>query len=323
MGVTGLRDVIEIEEKQLRQYSDCCCAIDAHNWIYKYMAVQLRYIDKDNYTTTNGVEVPNLPGILRGLPTLLKAGITPVFVFDGHANELKTSEIEARKERAEHAQEKLREAKQRGDIEAIKKYRAQSAQLTQPIIKSSKQLLTQLGIPTVTADGAGEGYAAHLAKTDDRIDAAISDDYDTLLFGSPITIRSVSGSGPVEHVSLQQLRRETSIEHHELVDIAILLGTDYNDGVHGIGPKRAVKKIRNGETAVDVVENRETELTVERVENVRDIYYHPPNGEQPSNTTITPDYNAAIEFLTTEWELRGSSVEEHIDSIKNAEENLS
>jgi len=75
-------------------------------------------------------------------------------------------------------------------------------------------------------------------------DDVLSDDYDSILFGSPTTLRNFTGQNNMEIMDLSQTVIDAELSYDQLVDAAILTGTDYNDGVHGIGPVTATKKLK-------------------------------------------------------------------------------
>ena len=52
---------------------------------------------------------------------------------------------------------------------------------------------------------------------------------------------------------------KNQITQNQLIDLAILIGTDYNRGIHGIGPKRGLKIIKecgNAEKALEKLEQQ-------------------------------------------------------------------
>ena len=87
--------------------------------------------------------------------------------------------------------------------------------------------------------------------------AAASKDYDSLLFGAPRLVRFLTISGkeflpsqgtfrPIvpETIVLERLLDGWGIDREGLVDLAILVGTDFNDGIKGIGPKKALELVQ-------------------------------------------------------------------------------
>jgi len=320
MGVTALRDLSVINETELTDFTGRTVAIDAHHWLFRYMTVQVRYMDEQHYTTSDGIEVPNLVGMLRGLPTLLNAGVKPVFVFDGVPESLKADEIAERKASKNEAKRLMQEARANGDVDDARRYKARTQSLTPAIHESSRELLRLFGIPYAEANGAGEGYASRLAADpNSQIDSVFTGDYDALLFGSPDTVRPFSGDDGVEHINLEETLDELGITREQLVDAAILIGTDYNDGVSGIGPKRSVKFISNGRDAVEIASDWDAEtLTEDRINAIRDIFLTPPEGELTHGIELSePDFEAAESFLVDEWELPKRTVAKNFDRFSS------
>lgn len=320
MGVSALRELSVIEQRELASYTGEVVAIDAHHWLFRYMTVQVRYRDESYYTTSDGDEVPNLLGMLRGLPTLINAGVKPVFVFDGVPEELKAAEIESRRESRTEAKEKMEAAREAGDVTAARKFKSQSQRLTPVIHETSRELLRLLGIPFVEANGAGEGYAAQLAVDDTTpVSAVFSGDYDALLFGSPETIRPISGGDGVERIVLDETLESIGVSYDEFIDAAILIGTDYNPGVSGIGPKRAVKFVQGDRDVTEIAADWGSDtLTTDRVQAIRDIYQSPPTGERVTQygdgEMCSPSQLANTRtFLTDQWEIPNGVVEDDFD----------
>lgn len=316
MGVSALRDLAVIEDTELAAYENQVVAVDAHHWLFRYMTVQVRYMNEEYYTTSDGTEVPNLIGMLRGLPTLLDAGVTPLFVFDGAPEELKADEIEERRELKQQAKDEMEDARESGDVEAARKYKARAQSLTPVVQDTSRELLELLGVPYAEADGAGEGFAARLTTEESSpVTAAFTGDYDALLFGSPDTVRPFSGEDGVERIQLERTLDKLDLTREQLVDAAILIGTDYNAGVSGIGPKRAVKFLKGERDAAEIASDWGSEtLTAEKIETIRDIFLSPPGGDIVGTTSLKePAFDEAERFLVEEWEIPEDTVKENFD----------
>jgi flap endonuclease-1 len=312
VGVTALRDLAVIKNTSLDAYHGDTVAVDAHHWLFLYITVQVRYVSENNYITDDGTEVPNLVGLLRGLPTLLNRGVTPVFVFDGAPDEMKYDEIAKRREAKEDAKERMKTAREAGNTQDARRYKARTQSLTPVVQETSRRLLDLLGVPYAEADGAGEGYAARLATEHPNVSAVFTGDYDALLFGSPETVRKWSGKGDAEQIQLTKTLDSLNLTHDQLIDAAILIGTDYNDGVHGIGPKRAVKYLRNGRTVEDILADRNADIP--GLDNVRELFRTPPTGELVTTTTATdPDFTEAERYLVEDWDIPRDTVVENLE----------
>jgi len=165
---------------------------------------------------------------------------------------LKKAENERRAGIKEEAKHLYDAAKEKGDVEDMKKYSMRTSKLTKEMIGEAKELLSALGIPVVQAPSEGEAQAAYMARQGD-VFAEISQDYDCLLFGVPRTIserKKMKDKLSYERVLPQMIELEPNLKHLEidqdqLIALGILVGTDYDiGGVKGIGPRKALDLIR-------------------------------------------------------------------------------
>ena len=104
-----------------------------------------------------------------------------------------------------------------------------------------------MGIPYVQAKGEGEAQGAYMVEQGDAW-AVASQDYDCLLFGAPRIIRNLTLSGGLsnlEYLELQKVLEDIDLTREQLIDVALMVGTDFNEGIHGIGAKTGLKLIRN------------------------------------------------------------------------------
>jgi flap endonuclease-1 len=231
-------------------------AIDANNTLYQFLTI-IRQPDGTPLMDGRGRITSHLSGILFRIANFLEKGIKPVFVFDGIPDNLKMSTIDKRRKVRDTAGERWREALERGDeAEAYKQARS-STRVDETIIGTSKELLRLMGIPIVQAPGEGEAQASYMViKGDARY--VVSQDYDTLLFGAPTLVRNLTVSGKrkikgrqitvsPERIVLTDFLRGLQISREQLIQIGILVGTDFNAGVEGVGAKTGLKLVQKGE----------------------------------------------------------------------------
>ena len=167
MGNSALRDLAAIESVAFDELEGSVVAVDAHNWLYRYLTTTVRFTADETYTTDDGTEVANLVGIVQGLPKFFENDLSPVFVFDGAPTDLKSDEIESRREAREAREEKLEDARERGDAAAVARLDSQTQRLTETIHETSRELLELLDVPIVEAPAEGEAQAAHMARVGD------------------------------------------------------------------------------------------------------------------------------------------------------------
>ncbi len=237
--------------------------IDANNALYQFLTI-IRQPDGTPLMDRHGHVTSHLSGILFRMASFMEKGIRPVFVFDGKPTALKQATIDERRKIRDTAGEKWKEAVERGDeAEAYKQARS-ATRIDADIIRTSRELLGLMGIPVVEAPGEGEAQASYMvAKGDARY--VVSQDYDCLLFGAPTLVRNLTVSGKrkirgrqitvsPERIVLADTLAGLTLSREQLIQVAILIGTDFNDGAYGVGAKTALKIVKNGEFSAKIAE---------------------------------------------------------------------
>lgn len=239
-------------------------AIDAYNALYQFLS-GIRQPDGTPLMDDEGRITSHLSGLLFRTANLVEKNITPVYVFDGKPPAFKEATLAERRVIRENAKDSWERAVKKGDEDAARKYAMASSKVDAFITDSSKELLTTLGIPWIQAPEEGEAQSAYMAAAGD-VTYAVSQDYDSLLFGTPKLLRNLTVSGkrrmhgkyvPVypERLILEEVQSGLEMTQVELISSALLIGTDYNSGVKGVGPKTAVKIVREGKFAERITES--------------------------------------------------------------------
>ena len=194
-------------------------------------------------------------GIFSRISNLISQGILPCFVFDGKPPLLKIHTQEEREYRKRIAEKKLQQAKEEEDIEAMEKYAKQTSRLSSDIVNESKELLKALGLPVIQAPSEADAQGAYITEKGDVYGFA-SSDIDCLLHKCPRLITNLtlsqrkklpSGASvkiTPELIELKTLLKNLDINQDKLIIIAILCGTDYSKGIPRIGPKTALKLVK-------------------------------------------------------------------------------
>jgi flap endonuclease-1 len=255
MGV-NLRELLIKHKIELEELKDKKIAIDAYNILFQFLAT-IRQPDGTLLMDSQGNITSHLSGLFYRTINLLEAGVKPVFVFDGQAPEEKIETQTARETVREEARLKYAEALAAGQLEEARKYAQQTSRLTKEMVNESKELISALGLPWIQALAEGEAQAAYMCNKGD-VWAVASQDYDALLFAAPRLVRNLTISGKrktntkivdidIELIDLAECLNFLGIDIAQLVEIGLLIGTDYNPGgVQGIGPKTALKVVREG-----------------------------------------------------------------------------
>lgn len=121
-----------------------------------------------------------------------------------------------------------------------------------------------------------------------------------------------------ELVELSKALRELSITREQLVDIGILIGTDFNDGVKGIGPKTAVKLIRENGRLEKVLEKDPSIKIEPNYNRVRDIFINPNVTSNYSLKWSKPDEDKIVSFLCGERDFSEDRVRKAVSRMSDA-----
>jgi flap endonuclease-1 len=288
-------------------------AVDAHNWLYRYLTTTVKFTSDGKYTTADGEEVANLIGVVQGLPKFFEHDLTPVFVFDGAVTDLKDDEVQKRREQREKYEDELEEAREAGDSVRVSKLDSRTQRLTDTIVETTRELLDLLDVPVVDAPAEGEGQAAYMARQGD-VDYVGTEDYDALLFGAPYTLRQLTSKGDPELMDFEATLAEQDLTWEQLVDAAILMGTDFNEGISGIGPKTAVKLLAEHGDLYSVLDERGEHI--DHAERIRSLFLDPAvSDDYEIPDGLDPDLDAARAFVTEEWEVDADEVRRGFERI--------
>ncbi|WP_136687599.1 flap endonuclease-1 [Halorhabdus amylolytica] len=316
MGNADLRDIAAIESIAFEELAGSIVAVDAHNWLYRYLTTTVKWTNDEVYTTSDGEEVANLVGVVQGLPKFFEHEVTPVMVFDGAVTDLKDDEVKRRREQREQYEDDLEAAREEGDAIRVARLESRTQRLTDVILETTRELLDLLDVPVIDAPAEGEAQAAHMARKGD-VDYVGTEDYDALLFGAPLTLRQLTSKGDPELMDFQATLDEHDLSWEQLVDVALLCGTDFNEGVRGYGPKTAVKAVREHGDLWGVSEAED--IYVENADRIRELFLDPAVTDDYSfETTLEPDLDAARSFVTEEWEVDAAEVERGFERIESS-----
>jgi len=181
------------------------------------------------------------------------------------------------------------------------------------MVDDAKRLLTLLGIPWVQAPSEGEAQAAYLTQKG-TVWATASQDYDSLLFGAPRLVRNLTITGKrklprkniyvevtTELIEQELMLTELGVTLEQLIDIGILVGTDFNpDGAHGVGAKTAFKLMKeHGHLEKIAPQLREKGLP-EDLSAIKKIFLNPNVSDDYRVDWNPPDVEGTVRFLCGE-----------------------
>ncbi|MGQ9468479.1 MAG: flap endonuclease-1 [Nitrososphaerales archaeon] len=310
MGV-DLGEIVQKRKLSLDDLSGKILAIDAYNALYQFLAV-IRGEKGEPLMDRQRRITSHLSGLFYRSINLLEKGIRLVYVFDGEPPELKEAEIERRKMIKKEAIVRYEEAIRIGRIDEARKYAQMTSQLKDVMVEDAKRLLNYMGIAWVQAPSEGEAQASYMAEKG-HVWAAVSQDHDSLLFGAPRLVRNLTISGrrklpgkyeyieiEPEQIDLNQVISNLNITREQLVDIGILIGTDFNpDGFKGIGPVKALKLIKSY-GRLENIPDLKGKLESIDYQSVREIFLKPKVTDSFELRWREIDTDSIVDFLCHE-----------------------
>lgn len=199
-----------------------------------------------------GEPLASLHGIFFKTLRLMEIGSRPCYVFDGIPPPEKKIPVEKQRANLHRLWLTYTRARVHEEVDRVRSL-FQSISLTyRKSLFDAIEILKAMGVPAFIAPSEGEAQGAWLVQNG-YADALYSPDYDALLFGCPKIIRSLDFSNKtVEIVELDVVLGSLGITQNQLVDVGILIGTDFNKGVPRIGPKRGLALIQKFERIEDI-----------------------------------------------------------------------
>ncbi|TDL23124.1 PIN domain-like protein [Rickenella mellea] len=263
MGIKGLTALISehapkaISEHEIKTLFGRKVAIDASMSIYQFL-IAVRQKDGEMLTNDAGETTSHLMGFFYRTIRIVENGIKPAYVFDGKPPELKSGVLAKRFEKRVEAQEGGEEAKETGTAEDVDKFSRRQVRVTKEHNEECRRLLKLMGIPVVVAPSEAEAQCAELARGG-KVYAAGSEDMDTLTFNAPILYRHLTFSEakkqPISEINLEKALEGLEMDMSQFIDLCILLGCDYLEPIRGVGPKSALKLIREHGDLGSVIEH--------------------------------------------------------------------
>lgn len=295
LNISGILPRTEIKLEQLKNKK---IAIDTYIHLYEFLRTMPVLTDKKGRLTTH------LIGLFFRTTRFMIYKIKPCFVFDGFFPD---------------------PAKSYPKIINRPVPARTSSTITEHVVKTSKKLIELLGLPVIQAPSEGEAQAAYLARKK-QVWAVASKDFDCMLFKAPRMIQNLTlakkrklpkkgfvwiGSYLYE---LKSVLKTLGINSEQLITLAILIGTDFNKGVPGIGPKKALALVKKYKTPKKLFK----EIPCKNWESIYKLIKNLPIATNYKLKYAKPDYDGIKEFLVNEHNFNEKRVQAALDRIKNA-----
>jgi flap endonuclease-1 len=325
-----LGDLVTRSKSSLDEFSGKTFAVDAYNALYQFLAI-IRGPTGEPLMDRQSRVTSHLSGLLYRTTNLAERGIRLVYVFDGRPPSLKDTEVRRRQVIKVEATRKYESALSTGKFEEAKRYAQATSSLKDLMIDDAHKLLHYLGVPIVQAPSEGEAQAAHMAARGD-VWAAVSQDYDSLLFGARRLVRNLAISGkrklPMreayvqvepELVDLASTLQTLQLSREQLVDLGILIGTDFNpDGFKGIGPKTALKLVREYGRIERIAESNRDVVPPPELDRIREIFLKPAVTSNYNLEWHESDVDSLVNFLCGERDFNEERVRTAVERARTA-----
>ncbi len=319
---SNLRKLILEKDIEIQKLRNRKIGIDGYNWAHQFLST-IRTRTGELLKDSEGRVTSHILGLFNRTVNLLKEDIKPCFVWDGKPPEFKSRTLEKRKRRKKAARKKFESAK---TDEEKRKYAQQLSKLNEDMVDDAVVLIEAMGIPCVKAPSEGEAQISHMVRKGD-LWACASQDWDSILFGSPLLIRNLSISGkrkvpgkkiyvPVNPklVDLKENLKELGIDRKQLIIAAMLIGTDYCRGIKGYGPKRALELIKKEKTLENVLKvidwNSET-----KPQKILDWFINPEKTEKYQLEWKDVDVERILKILVDKHEFSQDRIENQLKSV--------
>lgn len=267
MGIKGLAKLLSdeapdcVREVELKSLHGRKIAIDASMAIYQFM-IAVRTGSQNNpaamLTNDDGEPTSHIQGMFNRTIRFMSEGIKPVYVFDGKPPSFKSGELQKRREKRQKAEEALKQAEEEGNVEEQDKQNKRLVRAGQKENKDCQKLLELMGIPAILAPCEAEAQASAMAKAG-LVYATGTEDMDALTFQTPILLRKMTFANAtksaIQTMNYEKALQGLELSHDQFVDLCIMLGCDYCDTIRGVGPKTALKLIREHGNIETILKN--------------------------------------------------------------------
>jgi flap endonuclease-1 len=175
----------------------------------------------------------------------------------------------------------------------------------------------------------------HLKETGQAY-ASASQDYDSILCGAKRLVRNFTSSGRrkipnrntyidvlPEIIETQKTLEVIGLTREELIDVGILIGTDFNpNGFERIGPKTAMKMIKQHSRLEDIPQIQEQLQEID-FQQIRQIFLNPDVADVDEIVFNEVDYDGITSYLVNERSFSEDRIQTTLNRLKKALEKKS
>ncbi|KAF5293076.1 hypothetical protein FQR65_LT11068 [Abscondita terminalis] len=217
------------ERKPLYELQGKTVAIDLSCWVCEAQNITDYYVQPKMY----------LRNLYFRTCYLLLMQVRPVFVLEGKAPELKLDTITQRNA------VQFKGAKPRNENTKVK---CKDRSRFNAVLRCCEEMLSYMGIACVKGLGEAESLCAYLNE-EGLVHGCITQDSDCFAYGAKIIYRNFSisqqgahaGAGSVDVYDVAKIMEEIKFGRNKMIAMALLCGSDYCNGVFGVGKEAVIK----------------------------------------------------------------------------------
>jgi 5'-3' exonuclease len=167
-------------------------------------------------------------------------------------------------------EENEEEKKFKFDIEYCKaelaKLKTQDIKIESKDIVLVKQLIQILGLKHYISKSEAEGTCSYICHAN-IVDAVLSEDSDVIAYGCKCFLTKINiGNESVNEIDYNRVLKDLDLDEKSFLDLCVLLGTDFNKNLKGIGVENAYKLIKKHGCIETILE--ETKHTKESIDGL-------------------------------------------------------
>jgi flap endonuclease-1 len=281
MGIKSLTYLIKekspdsIQSVNLHTLKNKRVAIDTSIFLYKSL-INCRY-NGDYIRNNEGKIMSHIHGLYYKTIQYLSLGITPIYIFDGKPPREKNECISERNKKAQEYKEKMNQS---NDKQEKLKLEKSTIRIKKEYIDDLKQLFTLMGVSYLHPDGEAEAYAGELCRLG-YVDAVVTEDMDTFVYGCPIVIRncidkSIKRKDIISSFDLSKILIDFQMNLDEFTDMCILCGCDYCPTIPRVGQARAFQYIQKYKSIEALIASEKCQVPqdfLDKYENARKLFH--------------------------------------------------
>ncbi|KAK9271977.1 hypothetical protein L1049_002344 [Liquidambar formosana] len=127
--------------------------------------------------------------------------------------------------------------------EEQRKHERNAESVSSEMFAECQELLQMFGLPFIIAPMEAEAQCAYMELAN-LVDGVVTDDSDVFLFGARSVYKNIFDDRKyVETYFMKDIENELGLTREKLIRMALLLGSDYTEGVSGIGIVNAIEVV--------------------------------------------------------------------------------